>query len=300
MIATLAVRFDVVAIGAMTGLGYAILAAGLVLVYRATKVINLAHGQIGAFAAALFIVLVHNERVPYALALPIALAAGAGIGLVVERLLVRPLVDRSRLAILVATVGVTDLLIVAQAKLPAVIGVQLHFPTPVNWTVTVGSLVLHGEHFALLMFGPVVLGLLVWFLSGSRYGLAIRGVADNREAAQLAGVSAAKVSALVWAVAGALAAVAAILTEPLSGVSLGTSGLGAALGPSLLLRALAAGLAGGMSKLWATIGAGVAIGVVEAVLYASYPKSPGIVDVVLFAFIVAMLLAAARWSRATR
>src|SRR5580704_1158597 len=229
MIATLAIRFDVVAIGAMTGLGYAILAAGLVLVYRATKVINLAHGQIGAFAAALFVVLVHNERVPYAIALALALTTGVGIGLVVERGLVRPLLDRSRLAILVATVGVTDLLIVAQAKLPSVIGAQLHFPTPVNWTVTIGALVLHGEHFALLILGPVVLGLLTWFLARSRYGLAIRGVADNREAAQLAGVSAVKVSALVWGVAGALAAAAAILTEPLSGVSLGTSGLGAAL-----------------------------------------------------------------------
>jgi ABC-type branched-subunit amino acid transport system ATPase component/ABC-type branched-subunit amino acid transport system permease subunit len=294
MIATLAIRFDVVAIGAMTGLGYAILAAGLVLVYRATKVINLAHGQIGAFAAGLFVVLVHNERVPYAVALAVALATGAAVGLVVERGLVRPLLERSRLAILVATVGVTDLLIVAQAKLPSVIGSALRFPTPVNWTVTIGSLVLHGEHFALLIFGPAVLGLLIWFLVRSRYGLAIRGVADNREAAQLAGVSAARVSALVWGLAGALAAIAAILTEPLSGVSLGGSGLGAALGPSLLLRALAAGLAGGMTSLPATVGAGVAIGVVEAVLYASYPKSLGIVDVVLFVFILVVLLVRSR------
>jgi ABC-type branched-subunit amino acid transport system ATPase component/ABC-type branched-subunit amino acid transport system permease subunit len=294
MIAALAIRFDVVAIGAMTGLGYAILAAGLVLVYRATKVINLAHGQIGAFAAALMVVLVHNERVPYAVAFPAALATGVAIGLLVERGLVRPLIDRSRLAVLVATVGVTDLLIVAQAKLPSVIGEQLHFPTPVNWTAAIGSLVLHGEHFTLLIIGPIVLGLLAWFLARSRYGLAIRGVADNREAAQLVGVSATKVSALVWGVAGALAAVAAILTEPLSGVSLGTGGVGAALGPSLLLRALAAGLAGGMTSLTVTVGAGVAIGVVEAVLYASYPKSLGIVDVVLFVFILVVLLIRSR------
>ena len=56
----LAIRFDVVAIGVMTGLGYALLASGLVLVYRATRVINLAHGQIGTFAAFLFVLLSHN------------------------------------------------------------------------------------------------------------------------------------------------------------------------------------------------------------------------------------------------
>lgn len=289
MIGTIAIRFDVVAIGAMTGLGYAILASGLVLIYRATKVINLAQGQIGAFAAALLTVLVHDSGLPYVVALPCVLLCGAALGWVVERTLVRPLVDRSILAVLVATIGVTDLLYVAQSELPNVINAQ--FPTPFNWSVNVGSLVLHGPQFTLLIFGPAVLVIFSVFMTRSRRGLAIRGVADNREAAQLAGISAKRVSSLVWVVAGAMAAIAAILSLPLSGVNIGTAGaLGPVLGPGLLLRALAAGLAGRMTNLPATVGAGVAIGVVEAVLYASYPTSLGIVDLVLFLFIVAVLL----------
>ena len=294
ILGTLAIRFDVLALGAMTGLGYAILAAGLVLIYRATKVINLAQGQIGAFAAALLTVLVHDSGLPYVLALPCALISGAAIGWLVERVLVRPLVGRSILAVLVATIGVTDVLLVAQAKLPAVIGGA--FPTPFSgWTVTLWSLVLHGPQFTLLIIGPIVLVLFNLFISRSRYGLAIRGVADNREAAQLAGIGVGRVSSLVWIVAGAMAAVAAILTLPLAGISYGTgAALGPLLGPNLLLRALAAGLAGRMTNLPATVGAGVAIGVVEAVLFASYPTSEGIVDLVLFVFIVVMLLVRSR------
>ena len=288
MLAALAIRFDVVAIGAMAGLGYALLASGLVLVYRATRVINLAHGQIGAFAAALLAVLVHRAGLPYPLALPLAVASGSLIALAAERGLVRPLLQRSRLAVLVGTIGVTQLLLVAQIQLPKVI--DQRFPTPFEWTQAIGSLVLHGEHAALLVLGPVVLLALTVFMTRSRYGLAIRGVADNQEAAELAGVSAARVSTLVWILAGGLAAVSAILTLPLAGGGLGTATT-VALGPGLLLRALAAGLVGRLTNLPRTVVAGLVIGVVEAVLFASYPNDQGLVDVVLFLAIVAMLLA---------
>jgi ABC-type branched-subunit amino acid transport system ATPase component/ABC-type branched-subunit amino acid transport system permease subunit len=295
MIGPIAIRFDVVAIGAMAGLGYAILASGLVLVYRASRVINLAHGQVGAFCATLFAVLVDDWKIPYAAALPLAIVAGAAVGWLIERGLVRPLVERSHLAVLVATIGVTDLLLVAAAKLPSVTGESKHFPTPFNATVTIHDLVLHGEHFALLIFGPVVLVLFTTFMARSRYGLAIRGVADNREAAELAGIPAPTVSSIVWVLAGGLAAIAAILTLPLTGATqVSASATGTALGPALLLRALAAGLAGRMTKLPATLAAGISIGVVQSVLYASYPSSLGITDVVLFVFIVAMLLLRSR------
>ena len=292
MTGTIAFRFDVVAIGAMTGLGYAVLATGLVLVYRATKVINLAHGQIGAFCAVLLAVLVRDEGLPYYAAFACAIAAGAVVGWVLERGLVRPLVARSQLAVLVATIGVSDLLLVGQSKLPGVIGGQ--YPTPFNWSASVGSLLLHGEHFTLLIFGPITLALFTYFISRTRFGLAIRGLADNREAAQLTGMKTERVSSLVWVVAGILAAIAAILTLPLSTAGTATVALGPILGPSLLLRALAAGLAGRMTNLPITIGAGIAIGVVEAVLYASFPTSLGMVDLVLLIFIVVMLLARGR------
>jgi ABC-type branched-subunit amino acid transport system ATPase component/branched-subunit amino acid ABC-type transport system permease component len=291
ILASLALRFDVVSIGLMAGLGYAVLGAGLVLVFRSSRIINLAHGQIGAFSAVLLLVLVDRYKVPYALALPLAIGTGALIGVVVERGLVRPLARRSALAVLVATIGVTQVLIVAMAWLPKVIGAR--FPEPINVTVRVGDLVLHGEHFTLLVLGPLSLALLACFLGRTRWGLAIRAVADNHDAALLSGIDAGGVSQLVWAVAGALAAMAAILTFPLSGAGVGT-GAGLALGPSLLLRALAAGLAGRLVSLPKTVVAGVVIGVGEAILYASYPEELGVVDALLLVGILVLLLLQSR------
>jgi branched-subunit amino acid ABC-type transport system permease component len=233
MLGTIAIRFDIIALGAMAGLGYAILAAGLVLVYRATKVINLAHGQIGAFSAALLTVLVHDAGLPYFASLPVALVSGAAIGWLVECTLVRPLANRSILAVVVATIGVTDVLLVAQAKLPNVI--SMGFPTSFNWSARLWGLEFRGPQFTLLILGPGILLVFGLLMTRTRYGLAIRGVADNREAAQLAGIGVERVSSLVWVIAGALAAVAAILTLPLSAAGGGTgAALGPILGPSLL------------------------------------------------------------------
>jgi ABC-type branched-subunit amino acid transport system ATPase component/ABC-type branched-subunit amino acid transport system permease subunit len=291
VLADITVRFDVVAIGAMTGLGYAVLAAGLVLIYRSSRIINLAHGQIGAFAAVILVELGNKADLPYGLALPLAVAAGALVGLIVERTLVRPLATRSGLAVLVATIGVTQVLLVAQASMPDIIGGR--YPTAVGWTRTVGDLVLHGEHFTLLLIGPVTLVAFAYLLTRTRYGLAIRAVADNRDASQLSGIDVTRVSRLVWASAGGLAAIAAILTSPLAGGGVGTAAA-PALGPSLLLRAQAAGLVGRLTSVPRTIAAGLAIGILEGVLFASYPADLGMVDVVLFVAILGMLLVRSR------
>lgn len=290
ILAGLTVRFDVVAIGAMAGLGYAVLAAGLVLVYRSSRIINLAHGQIGAFGAIVLLELGAHWHLPYVLSLPAAIACGAGIGLLVERLLVRPLAARSGLAVLVATIGVAQVLLVAQALLPKVIGKR--YPTPIEWTGEIGDLVLHGEHLTLLVLAPLTLLAFTYLMARTPHGLAIRAVADNRDASLLAGIDADRVARIVWATAGALAAVAAILTLPLTGAA--ATGATPALGPALLLRALAAGLVGRLTSVPRTIGAGVAIGVLEAVLFASYPSDLGLVDVVLFVAILVMLLLRSR------
>lgn len=288
----LTISFALVATGAMAGLGYAILAVGLVIVYRATRIINLAHGQIGALSAVVLVELASDGRLPYLAALPVALLAGAAIGWVVERVLVRAMVRTSRLAVLVATVGVTEVLLFIQLKMPAVSANQA-FPVLVNVNWQIDGLTIRGEHVALLTIGPIVLVATAAFLRWSRYGLSIRAVAENSQAASLAGIPTNRISSAVWVLAGALAACAAVLTLPLTGaVNAATST--PALGPDLLLRALAAAVVGGLSTLPLTVVAGVAIGVLESILYASYPSNPGLVNAVLFVAILVLLLARSR------
>src|SRR3546814_5617726 len=83
-----------------------------------------------------------------------------------------------------------------------------------DWSSVVCSSDLHGEHFTLLLLAPVALAGLTYLLTRTRQGLAIRAVADNRDASLLAGIDAQGVARNVWATAGALAAIAAILTLP--------------------------------------------------------------------------------------
>src|SRR5437660_4253017 len=96
-------------VGALTGLAYGVLAAGLVLVYRATRVINFAHGEIGAFGAALLAKLVLDEHWNFFVTLPVVLVVGGAVGAAVELGIVRRLFKAPRVTVLVATIGVSQL-----------------------------------------------------------------------------------------------------------------------------------------------------------------------------------------------
>ena len=104
--------------GVVFGLIYAVFAAGFVLVYRATGVLNFAQGEIGAFGAALFALFHVQYGVPYWLAFAFAIVASAVIGMVIELSVVRRLFDSPRLVLLIATVGVAQLLLFLRVSLP--------------------------------------------------------------------------------------------------------------------------------------------------------------------------------------
>ncbi|MEY2461327.1 MAG: hypothetical protein QOG30_3157, partial [Acidimicrobiaceae bacterium] len=285
------ISLEIVIIGVLTGLTYAVLATGLVLVYRATRVINFAHGEIGAFGAALLAKLVLDQHWNFFLTLPLVLILGGVMGAAVELGIVRRLFKAPRVVVMVATIGVSQLALVAQLLLPS-ISHPGRYPSPIDRTLKVGSLVLSSEHFMIIAFVPASIVGLVLFLNRTPYGIAIRAAAVNPDRAELAGISTKRVSTLVWVIAGVLSTLTAVLINPVRGNIVGLPSQ--ALGPSLLLRALAAGLFGGLTSVtWALVG-GVAIGVVEAILFVNV-SSPGIVD--LFLFVLVLVLVFIRASR---
>lgn len=258
---------EVLAIGAITGLGYALLAAGLVLVYRGSGVINFAHGEIGAFCASLMAKMVLDWDFPFAVAAIICVALGGVIGGVVELLIVRRLFTRPRLVLLVATLGVGQLLFLANLIIPRVQAFA-GYPTAIDRVAEFGTLFLRGEHFAVIAMVPAIVVVLGLFLTRTPYGIAIRASAENPDAASLAGISPKKVSTWVWVLAGALAAVTVILLNPVRNVPPGLPS--EALGPGLLLRALAAALIGRLVSLPKALAGGVLIGVVEALMFVNF------------------------------
>lgn len=249
--------------------------------------LNFAHGETGALAAAVLAKLVLDVDVPWIVALPLALGIGALIAVGIEAGVIRRLAGRPRVVSLVATIGVAQLLLVGRAILPEIEQVSA-FPTPLDRGLRLAGVLLRSEHFLALAFIPAAVLGLTLFLSRTPSGVAIRASADNPEAAALAGMSPRRVSAIVWALAGALAALTVVLVAPMQGQQVGTLD-STALGAGLLLRALAAALVGRLTSVPVALLGGVGLGAGEALLL-SRGWSPAGVEAVLFVVVLFLVL----------
>jgi ABC-type branched-subunit amino acid transport system ATPase component/ABC-type branched-subunit amino acid transport system permease subunit len=275
----------VLLLGAITGITYGLLAVGLVLVFRSNRLINFAHGEIGALAAAVLGIVVTKWHVPYWIALPGALALAGAVGATAEVAVVRRLRNVPNLMSIVATLGVAQFLLVFSFVVNAQAGAARLFPQPPGFPeFDVGPLRVTKAYSAMLVLSPILVVALTLFLRRSRYGIAIRGAADNADAARMAGVAASRMSTLSWAIAGAVSAFTAILIFPTRGFVTVES-----LGPSLLLRALVAAVIARMRSLPIALAAGIGVGILEQLLLWNF-SGGGVVEATLFVVILLALL----------
>ena len=279
-------------LGAVTGLAYAALAAGFVLVYRSTGVLNLAHGEIGAFGAALFVLLLAGYSFGYWLAFALAVLAGAAVAMTAELVVVRRLFRSPRLVLLIATVGLGKIVAFGKLSLPAVIAPgPIGAPFDAVWTPT-AHIRLQAREIAVLIVVPVLIAALAWFMARTRFGLAVRASASNPDTARLYGISPRRTSTVVWTISGAFAAATAILLAPLQGVNSAQAGT-AAIAEPLLLRVLVVSLLARMRSLPATLAGGVAVGVVEQLVRSNVDSADrSVVDLYLFAAVLVAVLVA--------
>jgi ABC-type branched-subunit amino acid transport system ATPase component/ABC-type branched-subunit amino acid transport system permease subunit len=281
----------VVVLGAIIGMTYGLLGVGLVLIYRTNRIINFAHGQIGAFGAAVFGLIVVKYRVPYWVTFPAALAASGAVGAAAETGVVRRLRRAPRLVSIVATLGVGSFLVAFAEAINSTASAGALFPEPSFLpTFNIGALRVTPAYSGMLFLSPLVVAAVAVFLRVSRFGLALRSAAANPEAARMSGINAPRMSSLAWAIAGALSAFSAILTQPTSGFTSAQS-----FGPALLLRALTCAVVARMSSMPTAMFAGVGLGVVEQLLLWNYPRS-GLVEATLFVIILVALLVQRRQS----
>ena len=256
---------DIVFDGLVQGLVYALVAFGLLLIYRATGVINFAHGQIGAFGGYLMAVLQIRYDVAFGLSLPIALATGLVLGMVSE-LVLRRLFSQPRLLLFVATLGLTQVIQLVQLRIPITDeqATQVGFPVLISGNWEVANLTLTGPQLQVLLVVPALMVFLGWLFHKSAFGMQVRATADNFSAAQLAGIGVRKVSTKVWALAGLLATLSVLLITPLYGGSIGT--VQTAIGPKLLLLSLVAAMVGRMKSFGWTLVGGLVAGLIDRLL----------------------------------
>ncbi len=257
--------------GFIDGLVYALIAIGLVLIYKATGVINFAQGAIGTFGGFVMGMLMVNYDLPYWLAAILAISASAAVSTITELLVVRRLFTKPRLLLFVATLGVAQLVALVQVWLPTV-DERVDYPKPINglWKFESLNILLRGEQLTVLIVVPILVIFLGYLLQRTRFGLAVRSAADNPGAAQLAGLSIRAVSTQVWFIAGVLAGVSTLLIGPIQQLDAG--GIGTSLGPELLLFSLTAAMFGQLQSFPRALGGGLFIGIVNRLMLANKGK----------------------------
>ncbi|HJV28038.1 MAG TPA: branched-chain amino acid ABC transporter permease [Aromatoleum sp.] len=287
------VLVQVLTSGIAVGCIYGLVALSFVLIYKATETVSFMQGDLlmaGAFAA-----LALNQGAGWPL--PLAMAGGVTalvlLGAALERTVLRRALGQSHLTALLLTFGLGLMLRGAISSVPAASHSMHRLPVGfAGETLQIGALVLAAEH--LVVIGATVLlgAALTLFFRGTRAGLALRACSENAAAAELMGVSVARMHTFAWALGAGLAAVAGLLLAPVTFVHL-NMGL-------IALKAFPAAVLGGMASLPGALAGGVFLGVVESLAGLMLPE--GAKDVVPYVLLMAALLVfpdglAAGWRR---
>lgn len=274
-------------LGAITGSLNALIALGIVLVYRANRVINFATGDIGALGGVLAISLVAGPGWPFLLAVPVGLAAALVVGALVEFLIVRRFAKSPRLILTVATIALSALLAAFTLLLPRLFRFDVapqDFDLPFTVTFKWFPVIYRSGHVMILIGVPLLAIGLSAFFRYTRVGVAVRASAERADRAALLGIPVKRVGTLVWVLAAGLSAMAVLLRAPVVGVPIGS-----VLGPTLLLRALAAAVIGKMENLSVTFAAAVVLGMIERATFWVTERTL-VSDAILFGVILAALL----------
>jgi branched-chain amino acid transport system permease protein len=236
--------------GLLAGIMYSMVAIGFVLIYKASGVFNFAEGSMVLFAALTFVSIV-ERGVNFGLAIVITLLVMVALALLIERVVLRPLVNRPPITLFMATLGLSFMI---EGLAQTLWGSQVHglelgiSDTPV---AVHGVMLSQFDLFAAGTAGALVLVLGLLF-NKTRLGLALRGVADDQVAALAVGIDLRRVWAVVWAVSGLVALVAGLLWGARVGVQFSLS--------LIVLKALPVLIIGGFSSVAGTIVGGFVVG----------------------------------------
>jgi len=269
----------------VNGLGkgavYALLALGFVVIYKATEVINFAHGSLVLVGG--FLVYELRDTLGWVGAAVVGIAAAALAGLVIERVLLAnaTAADHNSLALL--TIGID---VIITEEVVRRVGADIPFigdPYDAQ-PIQLGAVTIFRTQAIALVVGAVLITAFLLAFRYSSWGVAMRAQAENREAAALMGIRSSRVTATAWLVAGALAGVAVlfIATQDFSGAGLGRGT------HAIALIAFPAAILGGLDSTAGAVVGGIVVGLTEALSaqYISFEFSKSAVFLVMLVVLV--------------
>ncbi len=252
---------DLVIVGLSIGLVYGLVALGISLIFSGLDIVHFAHGEIYMIGAFIGLTLFQQLGLGYVSTLLLAIALTGLVGVILERVFYRRL-TRAGGGYTVAGMGMViagfGMSIALQNAAYLVWGPKaLPFPVPYGMPLEFGDLVLPRSYLWILVTSVTLMAVLHVFLKKTRYGLAIRAVAHNKEIAYLMGVNVPLMISMIFGIGCALGAAAGVLIGPINYVQV-------QMGISVVIKAFAAAVVGGFGSLPGAVLGGLLVGVTES------------------------------------
>ena len=240
--------------GMAIGAIYALVALGLVLTYKATEVLNFAHGDVLMASSFVGWGLIVGLGWPFWIAALATVAIAAALSWLIDARVMRLIVGQPQFAGVMLTIAIAFMLrgLVSMAFGPE----SRTYPTP--WTgqkTQLGAVVVSDLSLVIIAAAMVITLAMFWFLKKTVLGVAIQAASQNQLAAYLSGIRVKRVTSLVWAISGAIAAICGLLLAPIALVDIGLW--------IVVLKALAAVVLGGFGSVPGAILGGLLLGVIE-------------------------------------
>ncbi|MCA1032201.1 branched-chain amino acid ABC transporter permease [Bacillus timonensis] len=269
--------------GIVVGSVYALVALGFVLIYKSSDAINFAQGEFLLVGTYVCLTLVTAYNIPFIAALVLTLIFSAVLGLVVERIVLRPFIGEPVISLIMATIGLSSIL----AGLVHIIwGHETRvFPQIFSEeSIKLGQVVVAPVYMWSLVIVVIMLIIFTMFFKYSKLGIAMRATADDQQAAMSMGISVKTIFAVAWAIAAIVSAVGGVLLGNINGVNSSLSLIG--------LKVLPVAILGGLDSIPGAIIGGLIIGVIESMTggYLDPLVGGGMKEVMPFIILVLILM----------
>jgi branched-chain amino acid transport system permease protein len=272
---------QIVISGVAQGCIYGLIALGVVLIYKATETVSFAQGELMMLGAFIGLVVMTALGFPFWLAFAAAVVAMGVFGIVLERLVIRPILGQPAFSIVMLTIGIGYVARGAVTMVPA-IGTETHaLAVPYKDQIwNLGALVLNVEQMVIIAATLILSAVLYAMFKYSKLGVAMQAASQNQIAAYYMGIPVKRLNGLVWGLAAAVAAVAGLLLAPITFVHANMGFIG--------LKAMPAAVVGGFGSLPGAIVGGLIIGVVESLSGFYLPE--GFKDIAAYVVVLIMLV----------
>ncbi|MCY7306969.1 MAG: branched-chain amino acid ABC transporter permease, partial [Rhodoferax sp.] len=265
--------------GMAIGAIYALVALGLVLTYKATEVLNFAHGDVLMASSFVGWGLIVGLGWPFWLAALATVAIAAALSWLIDARVMRVIVGQPQFAGVMLTIAIAFMLrgLVSMSFGPE----SRTYPTPwTNQKTQLGTLVIADLSLVIIAAAMLITLVLFWFLRKTALGVAIQASSQNQLAAYLNGIRVKRLTSMVWAISGGIAAVCGLLLAPIALVDIGLW--------IVVLKALAAVVLGGFGSIPGAILGGLLLGVIEQ--FAGVYLPDGFKDAMAYLVLIGVLI----------